>query len=214
MLILGTVMQLGGGQSALAESIGRLKVMITVSEGLYRATSMDCTVMKPGAERESIQYRVRWSGADITRVDMGTNNGTGQTMWISKGTVSVVDREGGAVRSTAVATIPSPWQLPMEFLSPTILARHMEERYGLMRAERQNGPGPNEFLLVGQEGPQVVEIALDVRTYLPTTLKRYPSRSAWTVKEPCLEEVRFQWNQPIPRELLVPGSSAVKRRVN
>jgi hypothetical protein len=59
MLILGTVMQLGGGQSALAESIGRLKVMITVSEGLYRATSMDCTVMKPGAERESIQYRVR-----------------------------------------------------------------------------------------------------------------------------------------------------------
>jgi hypothetical protein len=103
----------------------------------------------------------------------------------------------------------------MEFLTPTILAQHIEERYGLTQAERQDGAWPDEFLLVGQENQQVVEIAIDVRTYLPISLKKYLPDSVRTIKErDCLEEVRFQWNKPIPQELLVPGSSAVKRQVN
>jgi hypothetical protein len=215
MLILGVVMQLGGDQSVLADSIERLEVMITVSAGLYRVTSMDCTVLKPGAGGENSQYRVRWNAAGVTRVDMDSTNGTERTLWISKGTVSVADYEGGAVRSTAIATMPSKWQPPMEFLTPTILAQHMEERYGLMQAGRQDGAGPDEFQLVGQENQQVIEIAIDARTYLPTTLKKYLPDSGRTGKErDCLEEVRFQWNKPIPQELLVPGSSAVKRQVN
>jgi hypothetical protein len=212
MLILGVVMQLGGVQSVLADSIERLTVMVTVSGRLSRATSMDCTVLKPGTGDENSQYRVRWNAAGVTRVDMDSTNGTGQTLWISKGTVSVADYEGGALRSTAITTMPSKWQPPMEFLTPTILAQHMQERYGLMQAERKDGAGPDEFLLVGQENQQVIEIAIDARTYLPTTLKKHLPDSVRTGKErDCLEEVRFQWNKPIPQGLLVPGSSAVKR---
>ena len=43
--------------------------------------------------RES-QYRVRWNAAGVTRVDMNSAKGTGQTLWISKGAVLVADNEG------------------------------------------------------------------------------------------------------------------------
>ncbi len=211
MLILGVVMQLGGGQSVLADSIGRLSVTAKVSGSLYRVTSMDCTVLKLRAGDENSQYLVRWNKVGVARIDMNSSNDTEQTLWISKGTVSVADHDGGTVRSMAVMAMPSKWQPLMEFLTPMILAQHME-RYGLRQAEHQEGVGPYEFLLVGQEDQQVIEIALDTRTYLPTSIKRYLSNSARTGRQrDYLEEVRFQWNKPIPQELFVPGSSEVKR---
>ena len=77
-----------------------------------------------------------------------------------------------------------------------------------MQAERLVGVGPDEFLLVGHENQQVIEITVDARTYLPTMLKKYLPDSARTGKDrDCLEEVRFQWNKSMPQELLVPGSS-------
>jgi hypothetical protein len=214
MLILGVVMQLGGGQSVLADSIGRLTVMAAASGSLYRATSMDCSVLKPGAGDEA-QYRVRWNTSGVTRVDMDSLDGTEQTLWISKGIVSAADYEGGTVRSMAITTMPSKWQPPMEYLTPAILAQHMKERYGLMHAERHDSAGREEFLLIGQENQQTIEIAIDPRTYLPITIKKYSPGSGRTGEQRhCLEEVRFQWNNPIPQELLVPGSSAVKRQVH
>jgi hypothetical protein len=214
MLIMGVGMQLAGSQSVLADSIERLQVMVTVSSGLYRATSMDCTVLKSGAGDGNSQYRIRWNAAGVTRVDVDSTNGTEQTLWISKGTVRAAYHEGGAVRSMAITTISSQWQLPLEFLTPTILAQHMKG-YGLMQAERQEGGGAGKLLLVGQENQQAIAIAIDARTCLPITLKKYPPGSARTGKERnCLEEVRFQWNKTIPRELLVPGSPAVEQQGN
>jgi hypothetical protein len=100
-------------------------------------------------------------------------------------------------------------------LTPTILAQRMEERYGLKQAGPRGGAGQGEFLLVGQEDQNVVEIAVDERTYLPTTLKEYLPDSGRTGGErACVMEVRITWNQPIPRELLVPGLPAGKRPVN
>jgi hypothetical protein len=214
MLILGVVIHLRGSQSVLADSIERLTVMATVSGSLYRATSMDCTVLKPGLVDVNSRYRVRWDEAGLTRIDMDSTNGTEQTLWISEGTVSVADYRGGPLRPTAITTLSSKWQPPLEFLTPTILVQHME-RNGLMQAKRQDGTREDEFLLIGKENQQVIEIAIDARTYLPITLKRYLPDSARTGKErDCLEAVRFQWNKPIPQELLVPGSSAVKRQGN
>jgi hypothetical protein len=215
MLILGVVMQLAGGQSVLADSIERLKAIHAVSGHLHSAISMDCTVLKPSAGHENSRYRVRWNTAGVTRVDVDSTGGKDQTLWISMGTISVANHENGTVRSMAITTVPSEWQPPMEFLTPTTLAQHMTERYGLMQSERQDRANPHEFLLVGQEDQQVIEIAVDAKTYLPTTLKKYSPHSARTGEERgCLEVVRFQWNKPIPQELLVPGSSAVKRQAN
>ena len=217
MLALGGVMHLGGYQSALAHSISRLKVVVAVSERVYRATSMDCTVLQPGAGGENSYYRVRWRAAGATRVDSAATGGAGQTWWISDGTVSMADAAGGPVRSAAIATLPPDpaLQPALEFLTPTILAQRMEERYGLKQAGPWVGAGPGEFLLVGQEDQNVVEIAVDERTYLPTTLKKYlPHSSRPGGERSCLMEVRITWNQPIPRELLVPGLPAGKRPVN
>ena len=214
MLVLGVVMQLGGGQSVLADSIERLTIMTAVSRSLHRATSMDCIVLKPGAGEEHYQFRVRWNAAGFTRVDMDPTHIPERTLWISKGTVSVADDEDGAVRSTTISTMLSKWKLPMEFLAPTILAQHME-RFGLRQAADQGSAQPGELVLVGQENQQVVEIAINARTALPIALKKFLPAPVGTGKELAgFEEVRFQWNKAIPQELFIPGRSAIKKQVH
>ncbi len=213
MLILGVVMQLGGSQSVLADSIERLTVMAAVSGSLHRTTSMDCTVTKPGAADESVQYRFRWNAAGVTRVEMTSAGGTEQTLWISNGTVSAVDDEAGTVRSTSITDMPSKWKAPMEFLTPAAIAQHME-RFQLRQVDGQGSAQPGVLVLVGQQNQQVVEIAINARTALPIALKKFLPAPVGTGKEAAgFEEVRFQWNKAIPQELFIPGLSAIKKQV-
>jgi hypothetical protein len=212
MLILGVVMQFGGGQSALADSLERLTVMASVSGSLKRATSMDCTVLKRRIGDENARYRIRWNTAGVTRIDLDSTGGREQTLWISNGTTSVAD-ESGTVRSMEITAMPSKRQPPMEFLTPTVLAQRIE-RYGLMQTERHDSAGPDELLLIGNEDQQVIEIAVDAGTFLPKTLKKYAPDSARGKESVYLEEALFQWNKPIPKELLSPGSPAIQRKAN
>jgi len=213
MLILGGVMQLSGRQNALAHSIEQLKVTVTVSMSLNRAAFMDCTILKPGAGGENSSYHVLWRAPGDARMDMVSADGA-QTIWISNETISFAGSDGGAVRSMPIKTMtPDPvWQPALEFMTPTLLAKHMEEQYGLMQIGERSGAGSGEFLIVGREDRQVVEITVDARTYLPKVLKKYALDSGRTNgKRDCLMEVRFHWNRPISGELFVPGPSAGKR---
>jgi hypothetical protein len=198
MLILGGVMHLSGKQSVLANSISQLKVIMDVSAILKGTTSMDCSVLKSGAGGENSYYRVRWDASGITRVDRKSTDGVQQTLWISNTTVP-----------------PDPvWQPAMEFLTPSILAAHIEGPYGLMRAGQRDAARPDELLLVGKENQHAVEIVVDERTYLPKSLKKYlPDSGRTDAERDCLMEVRFQWNQPISRKLLVPDSQAANRQL-
>jgi hypothetical protein len=195
ILILSSLMHFGENQSALANSISRMKVIIDVSARLNRAASMDCSVLKSGIGGENSSYRVRWGASDITRVDRKSPDGVQQTLWISDTTVP-----------------PDPvWQPAMEFLTPTILARHVEGSYGLMQVGQRDAAEPNEFLLVGRENQQVIKIAVDERTYLPKTLRKCLPDSGTGEARDCVLEVRFLWNRPIPEELLIPRPAAGKQ---
>ncbi len=212
MLILGIVMQLSGSQSALAHSIEQLKVIVTVSTGLNRAAFMDCTVTKPETGGERTSYHVRWRANGDARVDMVSASGA-QTIWISDETISFAGSDRGFIRSMPLKTIaPGPlWQPAMEFRNPALLAKHMEERYGLMQPGERGGAGM-EFLIVGREGRQAIEITIDSRTYLPKVIKKYALDSGRANGDRvCLMEVRFVWDQRIPSEVFVPGPLAKKR---
>jgi hypothetical protein len=194
VLILACVMRLNGKQSVLADSISRLKVIMDVSAILNRTTSMDCSVLTPGSGGEN-SYRVRWGEIDITRVDRRSTDGVQQTLWISNTTVP-----------------PNPvWQPAMEFLTPAILARHMEGSYGLMQVGQRDAAGPDEFLLIGREDQQVIEIVIDERSYLPKTLRKYLPDSGTGEARKCLLEARFLWNRPVPEELLIPRPATGKQ---
>jgi hypothetical protein len=216
LLIGGGVLHLSGNQSVLAHSVERLKMVVTVSAGLRRATSMDCTVRVPRAGQVQSSYHVRWGVAGATRVDMDSSGGRPeQTLWIPDETVSMVPYARIAARPASISGTPRDpvWQPALEFLTPALLAHHMEKKYGLIQARHWDGAGRDEVLLVGQENQCVIEITVDTRTYLPKTLKKYWLNSGRAGGDrTCLEEVGFQWNQPIPRELFVPKSPAQNQR--
>ncbi len=213
MMILGLVMQLRGSQSALAHSIEQLKVIVTISAGLNRASSMDCAVLKPGGKGKPTSYRVRWRATGDVRMDMDSADGA-QTLWISNEIVSIAGPGGGDVRSMTLNTmIPGPvWQPAWEFMSPELLAKHIEEQYGLMQSGGRASAGTNEFLIVGREGRQDVELAVDATTYLPRVLKKYSLDSGQTNSARiCTMEARFLWNQPVAAELFSPRTPAAGR---
>ncbi len=194
VLILCGVALLNGKQSVLVNSISRLKVIMDISAILNRATTMDCSVLTPGSGGEN-SYRVRWSARGTTRVDRKATDGIQQTLWISN------------------TTVPPDlvWQPAMEFMTPAILARHVAGSYRLMQTEQRDGAGPDEFLLVGQEDKQTIEIVIDERTFLPKTLKKYFPNSGTGEARKCVLEVRFSWNRPVREELMVPRPSDGER---
>jgi hypothetical protein len=213
MLILGVVMHLSGSQNALAHSIEQLKVITTVSMSLNRTAYMDCTVSNPGAVGEHSSYHVRWLASGDARMDR-VSAGRAQTIWISNETISFADSDGGAVRSMPIKTMPpgSAWQPALEFMTPMLLAKHMKEQYGLMQPGDRSNTGSGEFLIVGREDQQAIEITIDSRTYLPKVLKKYALDSSRTNGDHiCLMEVQFHWNQPLRDELFVPGPLAGKQ---
>ncbi len=213
MLILGLIMQLSGSPGALANSIERLKVTVTVSESLNRTVFMDCTILKPETGGENTSYHVLWRANGDTRVDM-FSTGSDQTIWILDETISFAGSDGGSVRSMPLKTlVPGPvWQTAMEFRTPALLAKQLEEIYRLMQTGERSGTGSGEFLIIGRKDKQVVEITIDARTYLPKVLKKYVLDSGRTNEDQVSPmEVRFLWNQPISDELFVSGLLVGKR---
>jgi hypothetical protein len=142
------------------------------------------------------------------------SSGSAQTIWISDETISLAAPDGSTLRSVPLGTIAPglDWQPAMEFRTPEIFAKQIEERYGLMQTGNRISSGSEEFLITGQEDGQAVEISIDARTYLPKMLKKYALDSSRKGgKRECLVEVRFNWNQPIPESLFVPGPLATKQ---
>ena len=213
MIILGLVMQLSSSQSVLAHSIEQLRVLVTVSAGLKRAAFMDCAVLKPGAGGEQTSYRVQWRSSGDVRIDMDSADGA-QTLWISNETISFSGPDGGVVRSLPINTMtPGPvWQPALQVMTPKLLAERMEREYGSMQTRGMSLAGSDEFLLVGQEDGQDIEISIDAKTYLPKALRRYALEPGGTSGgRNCVMEVRFLWNQPISPGLFIPGPLATKR---
>jgi hypothetical protein len=212
-LILGVVMHLSEPQSALAHSIEQLKVIMTITMSLDRAVSMDCTILKPESGGESISYHVRWRAKGDARVDMDAA-GRAQTIWISDETISLAASDGSTIRSVPLKTIAAgpAWQPAMEFRTPEIFAKQMEERYGLMQTGDRSDSGSGDFLITGREDGQTVELTVDAKTYLPKTLKKYALDSSRNKGErSCLVEVRFNWNRPMSDALFVPGPLTEKQ---
>lgn len=213
MIILGIVVQLSGSSSALAHSIERLKVIVTLSVSLNRVSSMDCTLLKSGDEGEQTSYRVRWRTEGDVRVDMSADDGS-QTLWISNETISIAGPGDKDIRSISIKTMtPGPVWLPaLEFQSPELLGKHIKDRYGLMQISGRASAGSNEFLIVGREGQQKIGITVDAKTYLPRELKKYALDMGKTNGgRDSMMEVRFRWDQLIPPDLFIPRSLAEKQ---
>jgi hypothetical protein len=210
IMILGLVLQLAGSQNVFAHTIEQLKLIVTVSASLNRVVHLDCTISKPGPDGETTTYHLLWRANGDARLDMVSAGGE-QTIWISDETISFAGSDGGSIHSMPLKTIaPGPvWEPAMEFRTPALLAKHMEERYGLMQSGEGVGAGSDEFLITGRDGGQAVEISVDARTYLPKVLKKFAANSSGTNgNRVCLMEARFFWNQPVSEELFVPGPLA------
>jgi hypothetical protein len=212
MMVIGCIAHLGGYQNVLAHSISHVKVILAMSGQLRRATSMDCSMLWPGKEGKPLQYRVRWAQSGRTRVDVAVAGRTEKTFWTADGSATIADYADGSLSTLAgVDQVRDPLLQPvLAFISPAVLARHLEERCQLRQVTQQDTLA-SALLFVGHEGRDAIEVTVDGKTYLPATFKKpLPDVAPAGRQSVRVMEARFVWNQPVAPELLVPGITAGK----
>ena len=181
MIFIGIMLQPGISQTALAHSIERLKILASIADSLSRVSSMDCAVLAEHAEGKQNAYHIRWHAIGDARINKGE----------TETAPPIISRNPDAA-------IADERESTQEFLSTNALAKSMIEGYGLTLSNTSANPGTTDYLLVGREGKQRIEIVVDPKTYLPQLLEKCLQDSN-RMRERILE-ARFLWNQPVSSE--------------
>ena len=207
MLALGGFMHLSGHRSALAESVLLLRTSVLVSDQIRQATSMECRVEVPAEEGRSLAYFIQWLSPDMTRVDVQKNGEIHNTLWISDKGITVADH----VRST-LSKIESVEQIKdhlfqtvMGFLSPNELAERMYMSWQPKQYEEQDERDLGTFTFAVPEEKTLLEMVVDLNTYLPQGTKKYYGRLKENGKErKLMMQVQFIWNRPVSPQFMIP----------
>jgi hypothetical protein len=205
MLATGVVIHLGGYQSVLADSISLLRTSMSISGQIRLASSMDCVIRVQAAGTEATSYHIRWVQDGRTRVDFEAPSAARRILWIIHGNITRSDSAAGL---PGQAANPEPvLQASIgALLSPTELARKIDENWQLQPAKKQNTP--DRLVFVDRQDRAVIEIRFDRRSNLPVSLNRKSLQVNGTGGSAITAE--FSWNQPIAAELMIPRPKSVR----
>lgn len=207
MIALGGFMHLSGHSSALAESLSMLRTSVSVWEQVRHAASMECTVQMPAQNDKSLAYSIQWISPNMTRVDVWSADQINKTLWMLDERFIIVDHVKNTLHKAEsfVQIKDSVFQPVMEFLSPEELAERIYRRWQPMQYKQQVEHERGTFVFTNHEEMALLEMTIDLNTYLPVKISKFLQDSFKTGEERKLAlEVHFTWNQPISPKLMVP----------
>ena len=207
MIALGGFMHLSGHSSALAESLSMLRTSVSVWEQVRHADSMECTVQVPAHNGKSLAYSIQWISPNMTRVDVRSADEINKTLWMLDERFIIADRKKNTLRKAGsfVQIKDTVFQPVMGFLSPEELAESIYRRWKPVQYKQQVERGWGTFILTNHEEKALLEMTIDLNTYLPVKFSKFFQDSFETGKEKKLAlEVLFIWNQPLLPKLMVP----------
>ena len=207
MIALGGFMHLSGHRSALAESFSRLRTSVSVWEQVRHVASMECTVQVPAQNGKTLAFSIQWISPNMTRVDAWSADEITKTLWMLDEHITVVDHLKNMLhKAESFVQIKDPvFQPVMGFLSPEELAESIYRRWQPVQYEQQVERGWGTFILTNHEEKTLLEMTIDLNTYLPVKISKFLQVSIKTGEERKLAlEVHFTWNQPLSLKLMVP----------
>lgn len=207
MIALGGFMHLSGHSSALAESLSMLRTSVSVWEQVRHAASMECTVQVPAQNGKSLAYSIQWISPNMTRVDVRSADEITKTLWMLDERFIIVDHINNTLhKGGSFVQIKDPvFQPVMEFLSPEELAESIYRRWQQRQYEQQVERGQGTFTLTNHEEKALLEMTIDINTYLPLNIRKFLQGSIKASEERKLVmEIHFIWDQPLSPQLMVP----------
>lgn len=210
MVALGGFLQISGSHSALAESISLLETSVLVSDQVSRIGSMECSMQVSTKNDTSLIYSIQWLSPNLARVDVKKPDKTIiKTMWLKDEEITIADNIKNTLRKgNNFDEINDPqFQPVIGFLSPLDLVERMYGRWQLKQYKQHGDCEWGTFFITIPEEKALLEITVDLCTYLPINIKKFlPNSTIESGKEEILMNVHFNWNIPIPPQLLLPKS--------
>ncbi len=207
MIALGGFMHLSGHSSALAESLSMLRTSVSVFEQIRHVASMKCTVQVPAHNGKSLAYSIQWISPNMTRVDVRSADTINKTLWMLDEHFIIADRKKNTLHKAGsfVQIKDSVFQPVIGFLSPEELAERIYRSWQPVQYKKQSECGQGTFAFTNHEEKALLEMTIDLNTYLPVKISKFfqDSIKAGEEKKQALE-VHFTWNQPISPKLMVP----------
>ncbi len=207
MIALGGFMHLSGHSSAFAESFSMLRTSVSVWEQVRHVASMECTVQVPTHNSKSLAYSIQWISPDMTRVDVRSAAEITTTLWMLDERFIIADRVNNTLhKAGSFVQIKDPMFQPvMEFLSPDELAERIYRSWQPVQYKQQIERGRGTFAFTNHEEKTLLEMTIDLNTYLPVKISKFLQDSLKAGEERKLAlEVHFTWNQPLSPKLMVP----------
>ena len=207
MIAIGGFMHLSGHSSALAESFSMLRTSVSVFEQIRHAASMECTVQVPAQNGKSLAYSIQWISPDMTRVDVRSADEITTTLWVLDERFIIADHVNNTLhKAGSFVQIKDPMFQPvMGFLSPDELAERIYRSWQPVQYKQQVERSRGTFAFTYHEAKALLEMTIDLNTYLPVKISKFLQDSLKAGEERKLAlEVHFTWNQPILPKLMVP----------
>jgi hypothetical protein len=208
VVVLGIHMQTTGAQGGLAESLTALGTSASVFNQVSAVESMECLINIHDKNKETLQYSIQWLPPNQTRARLEKPAGIPfQTMWIKDQEITIVDHMNNTIRKVEdIEKIRnSPFQLISDFLSPSLVEEKLQGQWILKQFKQQEDHEWGIFDIINLEERTRMELAINMSTHLPITLKKIVLDPTRTRGEGAIFiNVTFKWNTPIPPDLMVP----------
>jgi len=207
MLVVGGTLQLAGHRSALADTVSVLNTSISVMNRVNRTETMECQMEMPGGNGPSLSYTIRWLSPNLTRVDAHKRDEMNKTLWITGSEIIIADHiKNTTEKAEGVGNVTDAAFQPVLWLvTPEELADRMYGRWQLSLYEQTEKPGQGLFIFINQEEKTMLEMAVDLTTYLPLDIKKFlPASAEIGEKGRLVMQGRFNWNQPVSPRIMIP----------
>jgi len=208
MVILGSFLQIKGSQSPLAESISTLKAAAFVTQELNQTESMVCSVQIFTEDDKFLRFSIQWLSPDRTRVCIEKRGKIpSKTLWLTDEEIAIADHEKNTLRKVQnfEQTNEPQFQPVMNFLSPSSLVERIRGKWKLKHYRYQGDCEWGTFTLTTPREKALMEITVDLCTYLPISIKKIlPAPTKEGGEEKLLMNVHFKWNTPIPPQIMLP----------
>jgi len=207
MLVSGGALQLIGYRSALADTVSALNTSVSVMDRIGHTGTMECQIEIPGDNGLALSYTIRWLSPNLVRVDAHKSDKMNKTLWVSESGIIIADhihntteKAEGVWKITDATFRPVLW-----LMTPEELAERLYGKWKLRLYEQTDKPDQGLFIFLDQEEKAVLEMTVDLNTYLPLRIEKFlPESPELDEKGRSVMQAHFNWNQPVSPQIMIP----------
>jgi hypothetical protein len=206
MIVLGGFIQSSGSSNQLTEYLSVLGTSVAVSNEMSRSHSMECTIQMPRDNKQPLHYLIQWLSPNLSKIQVKeSENILLKTIWLSEEELIIADHVNDRVYNEGYAALfNDPVIRPvLGYLAPAELAERMYGEWKTDQTEQKGKCEQRTFTISLPNEKALLEVAVDLRTFLPVSLKKILPSEEQTDQRLILN-VRYTWNVPLFPEQLSP----------